>query len=778
MLLTLVFGIGANVGVFSVVRATLLEPLPFNHPERLMMLWESTANTPQLAVAYPNFLDWQIQNSTFDSLAAEKRWDFNMTGLEKPERIIGSTVSADFFDVFGVGPVVGRTFTKEDGEGSGREVLVLSYGLWQRRFGGDKSVLGTSVELDGRNFTVIGVMPRTFEFGTDELWIPISIYANSLMDRAYRRDVWVFGRLKNGVEFNEAQAEINTIEMRLAQIYPDENSGVSVTMIRLNDQATLAIRSPVLILFAAVTFILVIGCLNISSLFIARTISRWRDVATRVALGASRMRLVRLFLTESVVLSLLGGALGTLSAYWGLHLLRAASMERVFRLNKAGMDWFVLLFALTVSLATAVVCAILPILYVRHMDLQRLLSGRTAGSTGVHSFRVMRKFLAIGAIALALVLTVGAVALVKSFLQVADTDPGFRSENVMTARVSLPATRYPTDEAVRGFYRKLLDQVRNQPGVQSAAIVGYLALSGFRAQGLFEIEGRAANKFPPHTDFVPISEGYLQTFGIPLLAGRSFSESDTNETNSAVIIDEIAAREYWGGENPLGKRLRITTPPEMSEHWRVIVGIARHVKHFALDDISGPQMYVPYTQVPWAAMTLLARVNPGSHLTPRDLQSALDAVDPNLPIFNVRTMEDVVSLSLSKRRVWTQMLALFALVALVLAALGVYSTTSYLVNERVPEIGIRMALGADAAAIIRLIMKESFVLALLGIGIGTFLALAFEQLLASLLLGMASLDVATILEVTSFLLLVSLAGCFGPALKAAAVRPMDCIRQQ
>jgi putative ABC transport system permease protein len=561
MLLTLIFGIGANVGVFSVVRATLLEPLPFNHPERLVMLWESSANTPQLAVAYPNFLDWQIQNTAFESLAAEKRWDFNMTGLEKPERIIGSTVSADFFDVFGVRPVIGRTFTKEDGEGSGREVLVLSYGLWQRRFGGDKRVVGTSVELDGRNFTVIGVMPKTFEFGTDELWIPISIYANSLMDRAYRRDVWVFGRLKNGVEFGEADAEINTIEKRLAQIYPDENSGVSVTTIRLNDQATRAIRSPVLILFAAVSFILVIGCLNISSLFIARTISRWRDVAARLALGATRMRLVRLFLTESVVLSLLGGALGALSAYWGLHLLRAASIERVFRLNKASMHWSVLLFALVVSLATAAVCAILPILYARRMDLQVLLSGRTAGSTGGHSFRVMRKVLAIGAIALALVLTVGAVALVKSFLQVANTDPGFRPENVMTARVSLPATRYPTDETVRGFYRKLLDQARNQPGVQSAAVVGYLALSGFRAQGLFQIEGRPTGKFPPHTDFVPISAGYFQAFGIPLLAGRSFTESDANETDSVVIIDEFAAREYWGGQDPLGKRLRIITPP-------------------------------------------------------------------------------------------------------------------------------------------------------------------------------------------------------------------------
>jgi putative ABC transport system permease protein len=468
----------------------------------------------------------------------------------------------------------------------------------------------------------------------------------------------VFGRLKNGVEFDEAQAEMNTIEKRLAPIYPDENSGVSVTMIRLTDQATGAIRSPVLILFGAVTFILTISCLNISSLFIARTISRRRDVATRLALGATRMRLVRLFLTESVVLSLLGGALGALSAYWGLHLLRAASIERVFRLNKAGMDWSVLLFALTVSLATAAVCAILPILYARRMDLRVLLSGRTAGSTGGHSFRVMRKVLAIGAIALALVLTVGAVALVKSFLQVANTDPGFRSENVMTARVSLPATRYSTDEAVRGFYRKLLDQVRSQPEVQSAAVVGYLALSGFRAEGLFEIEGRPTSKFPQYADFVPISASYFQTFGIPLLTGRPFTESDTNETDSVVIIDEIAARESWGGQEPVGKRLRITTPPEMSEHWRVIVGIARHVKQFALDDRSGPQMYVPYTQVPWAAMTLLARVDPDSHLTPRDLQSAVDAVDANLPIFNVRTMEDVVSLSLSKRHVWTQMLAL------------------------------------------------------------------------------------------------------------------------
>jgi putative ABC transport system permease protein len=468
----------------------------------------------------------------------------------------------------------------------------------------------------------------------------------------------VFGRLKNGVEFDEAQAEMNTIEKRLAPIYPDENSGVSVTMIRLTDQATGAIRSPVLILFGAVTFILTISCLNISSLFIARTISRRRDVATRLALGATRMRLVRLFLTESVVLSLLGGALGALSAYWGLHLFRAASIERVFRLNKSGMDWSVLLFALTVSLATAAVCAILPILYARRMDLRVLLSGRTAGSTGGHSFRVMRKVLAIGAIALALVLTVGAVALVKSFLQVANTDPGFRSENVMTARVSLPATRYSTDEAVRGFYRKLLDQVRSQPEVQSAAVVGYLALSGFRAEGLFEIEGRPTSKFPQYADFVPISASYFQTFGIPLLTGRPFTESDTNETDSVVIIDEIAARESWGGQEPVGKRLRITTPPEMSEHWRVIVGIARHVKQFALDDRSGPQMYVPYTQVPWAAMTLLARVDPDSHLTPRDLQSAVDAVDANLPIFNVRTMEDVVSLSLSKRHVWTQMLAL------------------------------------------------------------------------------------------------------------------------
>jgi putative ABC transport system permease protein len=780
MLISLILGIGANIAVFSVVKATLLQPLPFKDPDRLMIIWESSSQSSLLTVSYPNYLDWQSQNHFFESMAAIKLVDFNLTGLEKPAHAVGSMVSTTFFDLLGVSPAFGRNFTKEDGEGSGREVAIVSYGFWQRHFNADPHVLGRSLRVDGKTFTLIGVAPQEFEFGTAELWVPIQVYARPLMTRDYRQDVWALARLKPNATIAEARAEMDTIEQRLSRIYPAANSGVSINIIPLKEEGTRLVKPTLLVLFGAVVFILAIGCLNVSNLVVAQVIARWRDVATRLALGATPAKLMSLFVTESLVLSLIGGAGGVVAAYWCIRVLLATNLERIYRLNQARLDPVVLLFGFAVSILSGLVCAAFPMAYARHIDLHVLITGRTSALNEEKSLRFLRKLLVVSAIALAVVLTVGAISLVKSFLQIQSNRPGFQSQDLTTARISLPESRYSNNEKIMNFYNALLERVRNLPRVRSAAVVGFVALSRYHAWTAFEVEGSSPNQQLPHTDFLPVSADYFRAFGVPILRGRGFTAADTSETDPVIIVDEVAAREYWPGADPLGKRIRIRLTTEATGQWRVIVGIVGHVRHFSLDldDTSGPEMYVPYKQAVWPSMALIVQTIPGAFLAPQELQQTVQSLDPELAVYNVETMDDAILRSLSRRRVATQTLGLLGLVALTLATLGVYGATSHLVNERVPEIGVRMALGAQKFQILSLIMAEGFRMAALGVGIGIVLALFLEQLLASWLLGFMKLDIPSFAEVTILMIIASLAGCYGPAARASAVQPLDCIREQ
>jgi len=780
MLMSLVIGIGANVAVFSVIKATLLQPLPFEDPDKLMILWESSPQSSLLTVSYPNYLDWQSQDQLFDSMAAVKDRDFNLTGLEKPAHAVGSMVSTTFFDLLGVSPALGRTFTKEDGEGFGREVVIVSYGFWQRHFGADPQILERSLRVDGRAFTIIGVTPKGFEFGTAELWVPIQLYARSLLTREYRQDVWALARLKQNATIGEARAEIDAIEQRLDIMYPAANRGVSVTIIPLNEEATKLVRPTLLVLFGAVIFILAIGCLNVSNLFIAEVVSRGREVATRVALGATPAKLISQFATESLVLSLTAGILGSTAAHWCTRILLAANVERIYRLNQTRLDTSVLVFGLGVSVLAGLACASLPAVYARQVDLHVLITGRTSGPNEQKSLRFFRKVLVVGAIALAVVLTVGAIALLKSFIEIQGSRLGFHPGDVMTARISLPESRYRNNEQILNFYNVLLKRVQDLPRVRNAALVGFLALSGYHAWTAFETEGSPPKGQSPHTDYLPISPDYFQAFGVTVLRGRSFIATDTSASTPVIIVDEVAAREYWPGADPIGKRIRVRLTTETVGQWRVIVGIVGHMRHFSLDldDASGPQMYVPNTQAVWASMTLLVRTMPGSPLAPEELQKTVQNLDPDLAIYNVESMGDAVLRSLSRRRVATQTLGLLGLIAFVLAALGVYSAASHLVSERIPDFGVRMALGAGKFQILSLIMTEGVRMTALGLGIGVVLALFLEQFLASWFLGFVHLDISTFVEVVVLMFIASLVGCYRPAARASNVHPLDCIRER
>jgi putative ABC transport system permease protein len=776
--LTLALGIGANTAIFSVVNAVLLRPLPYEGSEWLVVLTEESRQNPSMFISYPNFLDWKERSRSFEALAVHRQQAFILTGGEEPERLDGRQVSADFFNVFGVRPELGRAFLGEEDRPGGRPVAVLSHGLWERRFGGGPGVVGGTITLDGRPFTVVGVLPEGFRAaGEADVFVPFGQWSGQpgWMNRDVRPGGRAVGRLKTGTSIESARAEMRAITAGLEAQHPRTNTGVGVRLVPLYESVVGDTRPALLMLLGAVALLLLIACANIANLLLARAASRRQEFAVRAALGASRWRLARQLLTESVVLALLGGGLGLLLALWGVDLLSASGAGNLPRATEIGVDARVVAFTALVTLLTGVAFGLVPALQNSAAVPGSALkaAGRGASASGG---RRLSGALIIAETALALVLLVGAGLLVKSFARLQEVDPGFDHENVLTMRVPLPRARYAKDEQVAEFYRALLERVRSLPGVESAAVANELPFTG---RG-WPVEVEAADRpVPPAgqspvADWGIVSPEYFRTMGIPLIRGRALAESDTAAARRVVVVDEEVARHFWPGGEAVGQRLRVVGPDPFE-----VVGVARRVRNYGLDADSRMRVYVPAAQTPMHMMNLAVRASgPDAEGLAKAVAGEVRALDSGQPVYGVRTMERIVSESLAPRRFNMALVALFAAGALLLASIGIYGVIAYTVARRTREIGIRVALGARRGDVLRLVLGQGMRPALAGVGLGLAASLALTRLMSSLLYGVSATDPVTFAAVSGLLVVVALLACYFPARRATKVDPAVALRYE
>ena len=786
--IALALGIGANTAIFSVVNAVLLQPLPFPDPESLVAIFETDNQRGQVrgSHSYPNFFDLRSQNTTFERVASYTSGDFIMTGRGEPARLQGAVVTADLFPLLGVQPMLGRTFLPdEDKPSTTGRVAILSHALFQKRFGSDQSILNQAITLDGRSFTVVGVMPPSFEFPIQndpiELWTTIAGHASGSDPVTGQRGAHflrVVGRLKPGVTPEAAQADLTAIAARLEQQYPDENTRKGLRLESALASLVGDIRPALLILLGAVACVLLIACANVANLLLARATSRHKEMAVRTAMGASRARVVRQLLTESIMLSLLGGAVGLLLAVWWSDLLIALGKEDIPRAVQVGIDWRVLGFTLGVSLLTGLIFGLAPAFHSAKTELVETLKDGGRGSTEGSRRNRIRNVLVVAELAMAVVLLVGAGLLIQSLWRLQKVNSGLRPENLLTFNIGLPESKYNSDRQSQ-FFIDLKSRLESMPGVQSASTIFPLPLSGDRFSISFEIEGRPLPpKDHPSADFFTTGVGYFRAMGIPIVKGRDFDDRDKHGSTPVIIITETFARQYFPNEDPIGKRIHpgISTIEGEDSTMREIVGVVGDVRNRGLSTEARAAYYVPQTQLPFSQMVAVVKTNSEPRGFIPGVTKEVASMDQDIPLFGVKSMEEYLSASVAAPRFSTTLLSIFAAVALVLTIVGLYGVMSYSVAQRTNEIGIRLALGAQSRDVLLMIVKQGSMLIALGLVIGLAGAFALTRLISSLLFGVTAKDPFTFAAVAVLLAIVGLLACYVPALRATRVEPMDALR--
>jgi putative ABC transport system permease protein len=779
--ITLALGIGANTAIFSVVNAVLLKPLPFNEPERLVWVWDTQPQLATTPTSLPDFLGWKQQNQSFDHLAA---FQSGKMFLDAGDGITTDTqlglVTPELFSVFHVNPILGRTFTSEETLPGRFRVAVLSHSIWQSRFGSDPTVSGRTIQLNGAAYTIIGVMQPGFSYpDRAELWRPLPIDPARLDPGPHY--LKVIGRLKPGVALAQAQADMSTIAARLSQQNREKNAGHGVKLERLANVVIGDIGLALYVLLGAVGFVLLIACANLANLMLARVGAQQKEIAVRTALGASRLRIVRQLLIESIILAIGGGVIGLLLAIWAVSWVVSLSADTIPRVQEISVDPRVAGFTLLVSVITGVLFGLAPALQVSRPDLTDALkeSGRT--TAGLRKNR-LRSALVISEVALSLVLLVGAGLMIRSFAKLNQVDPGFKPAQVLTMGVALLRARYPADEQVAQTYSQILERTTAVPGVVSAGAISDLPLTGSNTSDSFTIEGRPpiAKEAEPSTEYHVVTPRYFESMGIPLLSGRDVAHTDTRQSPNVVVINEVFARRHFAGENPLGHRLRLQG---QERDPLLIIGVVGNVRQLGLDEQLTPEVYVPLLQDPLSttyqrSMTIVARTksDPGAIAGP--LRAAVASVDKSLPVYALKAMTEHLHESLARRRFNLILLTVFSGVALALAAVGIYGVISYGVTQRTHEMGIRMALGARPRDVVQLVVRQAMVLALGGVGIGLLAAWALTRLMKSLLFNVGATDPLTFVAIAALMSLIALLACLIPARRATKVDPLVALRYE
>ena len=777
-LIALTLGIGANTAIFSLVNAVLLRPLPFAEPDRLVWMFGNVRNgTNRASVSPLDFLDYRKQNTTFEEFAAQLSFPAhaNLTGNGEPERLTVAAVTGNYFKTLGATAALGRTFQLEN-ETPGRElVTVLSYGLWQKRFGGDPNIVNKTVALDGKKIEVIGVMPKDFNFPqTAELWIPLNFDASPGMKQRKAHFMRPIGKLKPGVTIAQAQADTDIIARRLEEQYPDTNKAWNLRLVSLREQLVGNTRPTLLLLFGAVGFVLLIACANVANLLLVRAATREREIALRTALGAGRFRIVRQMITESVLLSLVGGTLGALLAIWGVDLLVTLSAGSIPATAHVQIDATVLVFTFLVSLVTGVLFGLAPALRTMKLNLsESLKEGGRTGSEGGKRNRT-RSVLVVLESAVAVVLLIGAGLLIRSLVQLQNTNPGFDAHNVLTMRVDLSEDKYSTPEKSGGFFTELESRVGSLPGVESVGFVTELPLSGQPNDMPFSVEGRPAASISESldADFRRVNLQYFKALRIPLLRGRNFTEQEVKQSAKVLVISELLASQVFPNEEPLGKRLIMVMGKDPWE----IIGVVGDIRHRSLESQPFPAMYMPSNQTGGTNLVIRTQGDPANLAAA--VRKEVQAIDPDQPVAAVRTMDEWVDTSVAQPRYRTALLGLFALLALVLASTGIYGVMSYSVTQRTHEIGVRMALGAKRRDVLGMVVRQGMVLVVAGVAIGLLGAFALTRVMSSLLFGVTAKDPITFVVVATLLTLVAFVACYIPARRATKVDPLVALRYE
>ena len=777
VVLTLALGIGANTALFSVVHAVFLRPLPYPNPDRLVLLWGTAPNIPKEEASLPDYTDWKAQSRSFDGMAAVRFTNANINGEGEPERVVGARVSHDFFKVLGVVPALGRDFTSAEDRTGAERVAILSHALWKRRFAGDESVIGKPVRVNEEAYSIVGVMPAGFRLPTVDAAVYVPLATDPATTGRRNDSYLVLARLKKGAAIESAQAEMTGIARRLEQQYPPTNTGWTVLVAPMLEDIVGEYRLALGLLFAAVTCVLLIACANVANLLLARATSRHREMAIRAALGAGRLGLIRQLLVESCLLAFAAGTLGLGIAVWGKEALLKLSPVAVPRMDEASLDASVLIFTLGIALVTGIVFGLAPALRAvpaaQHHALQeagRGIAGDTRGR--------LRGLLVVSQLGLALVLLVGTGLAIRSFAHARQVAPGFDTGPALTARVTLPTARYADDAAIVQFYARLKERLAALPGVRGIAFANALPIAGGGPFWSFTIEG-APDPGPgnsPDANVRIVDHDYLALMGVPLRAGRLPAASDRDGAAGVLVVNETLARETWRGASPLGKRISFGPDAQGNPIWREVVGVVGDVKHEGLEQAEVRAVYVPLSQLATRSAAVVLRAGSSPETLTAALRAAVRQIDPSLAVYSVRTLDDIVRVSLQPRRFTMLLLGFFGLVGLVLAGLGIYSVLSYAVSQRRHEIGVRMALGAARADVIRMVVRQGMTLTGIGLALGTAVALGALSLASSLLFEVRAFDPLTFVCGLLLLGAISLAACLVPAARAAGVDPMVALR--